>query len=185
MACRAATNCRTAIAGVLRDIWRAAEFATAGDKIDGVKVLVAAHSAGTSDIVFDHVERGRTWTQIRVRQHWNEITSRRTGPHGRKQTLKTPVGQALMRGVGYRMTGFPSRLARSRREPLPERLSIAESAIAGPMIAPARSKAVRKSAGGTQRHLLCAREVCYVKQLFTAEQTTSMSASVRRSPLGR
>jgi hypothetical protein len=40
--------------------WRAAEFATAGDKIGGVKVLVAAYSAATSDIVFDHVERGRT-----------------------------------------------------------------------------------------------------------------------------
>ena len=58
MACRAAINCRTAIAGVLRDMWRAAEFATAGDKIGGVKVFVAAHGATTSDIVLDHAERG-------------------------------------------------------------------------------------------------------------------------------
>jgi hypothetical protein len=45
---------------VLRDMRRAAEFATAGDKIGGVKVLVATHGAATSDIVLDHAERGGT-----------------------------------------------------------------------------------------------------------------------------
>ena len=53
-------DCRTTIGVILRDMRRAAASATAGDKIGGVKVLVATHGAARSDIVLDHIERGGT-----------------------------------------------------------------------------------------------------------------------------
>ena len=62
MACGAGIDCRTTVGVVLRDMRRAAEFATAGDKIGGVKVLVATYGAATPDIGLDHVERGDTFS---------------------------------------------------------------------------------------------------------------------------
>jgi hypothetical protein len=58
MAGRARVDRGAAVGIVLRDMRRAAEFTAAGDKVGGVIVLVAAHSAAGFGIVLDRVERG-------------------------------------------------------------------------------------------------------------------------------
>src|SRR5678815_5882749 len=57
MACRAPIDRRASIGIILRDMRRAAAFATAGDEVGGIVVLVAPHRAAGLGIVRDHVER--------------------------------------------------------------------------------------------------------------------------------
>src|SRR5471032_1479452 len=59
MAGRARVDRGAAVEIVLRDVRRAAAFATAGDKFGGVIVLVATYGAAGPGIVLDHVECGR------------------------------------------------------------------------------------------------------------------------------
>src|SRR5262245_18113240 len=55
---RACIDRRAAVGVVLCDMRRAAAFATAGDELSGVIILVAAHRATGLGIVVDHGERG-------------------------------------------------------------------------------------------------------------------------------
>src|SRR5271154_1544809 len=50
---------RTAIGVVLRDMRRAATFATAGNKLGSVIILVGSDRAARLGVILDHVERGR------------------------------------------------------------------------------------------------------------------------------
>jgi hypothetical protein len=59
MASRARIDRRPAVGVVLRDVRRAAAFATASDEVSRIIVLVATHGASGFGVVLDHVERGR------------------------------------------------------------------------------------------------------------------------------
>ena len=65
---------------------RAAEFATAGDKIGGVKVLVATYGAATPDIFLDHVERGGAFSAA-VGLGQSRIDDESTSDHGESRSL--------------------------------------------------------------------------------------------------
>src|ERR1700726_4007290 len=54
-----AVDRRAAVGVVLRDVRRAAAFATASDEVSRIIVLVATHGASGFGVVLDHVERGR------------------------------------------------------------------------------------------------------------------------------
>src|SRR3984957_7040976 len=59
MTSRARVDRRAAVGVVLRDVRRAAAFATANDEVSRIIVLVATHGASRFGVVLDHVERGR------------------------------------------------------------------------------------------------------------------------------
>src|ERR1700730_14274769 len=61
MASRARIDRGPAIGVILGGVRRAAAFATAGDEFSRIIVLVAAHGASGSGVVFDHVERSRAF----------------------------------------------------------------------------------------------------------------------------